>query len=413
MAWYTGKLNFVNSVVPDTAQDIEDKLHVLLSESNQQQQDLDRTLNDLSSLKLGFALLQQDNIEQAKRFQELLWINQKLLWQLKKQLKKLDNNDATFQEKLDDIDADIQKKFETLQEKLDNIDADIQEKAETFQEKLDDIDTDIQENAETFQEKLDDIDADIQEKSETVQEKLDDIDADLQEKAETLEEIEGRVHPCGGTGWRRAIFLDMTDPNEVCPGEFVLLPDIPVRACGGSGGDSTDQLFFDVSEAYSKVCGRIKGFQIGSAAAFRDMQEVFMDDYVHGVSVGRFSDIIPSEHIWTFAVGSTDGDPTLDTVCPCASDGGANLSPAPEFVGNNYFCESGNKDPTATPGQFYSDTLWDGKNCFGVSECCAFSHPPYFVRDLGTRRSEDLLIIINTEEKGSNIAIQLIEIYIQ
>ena len=39
----------------------------------------------------------------------------------------------------------------------------------------------------------------------------------FKENAETLEEIEGRVYPCGGTGWRRAIFLDMTDPNEVCP----------------------------------------------------------------------------------------------------------------------------------------------------------------------------------------------------
>ena len=84
--------------------------------------------------------------------------------------------------------------------------------------------------------------------------KLDDIDADLPEKAETLEEIEGRVHPCGGTGWRRAIFLDMTDPNEVCPGEFVLLADIPVRACG----DFVNNAFFGMSEPYGKVCGRIR-----------------------------------------------------------------------------------------------------------------------------------------------------------
>ena len=51
----------------------------------------------------------------------------------------------------------------------------------------------------------------------------------------------------------------------------------------------------------------------------------------------------------------------MNTVCPCVSDGGANLSPALEFIGHDYFCESGNKDPTVTPGQLYSDTLWDGK----------------------------------------------------
>ena len=204
----------------------------------------------------------------------------------------------------------------------------------------------------------------------------------------------------------------MTDPNEVCPGNFELLSNIPVRACG-CGNYNYVFAVFDVTETYSKVCGRVKGFQIGSASAFRSPLETFGYNYVHGFNLGRVTSSEVQHHIWTFAVGSTDGDPTLDTVCPCASDGGANLSPAPEFVGHNYFCESGNKDPTATPGQFYSDTLWDGKNCFGDSECCAFNHPPYFVRDLGTEVSGLLSAEICTEEVGSNIAIQLIEIYVQ
>ena len=149
-------------------QDIEDKLQVLLSESNQQQQDLDRTLSDLTSLKLGYALLQQENIEQAKRFQELLWINQKLLRQLEKQ-----------------------------------------------------------------------------------HEKLDDIDADLQEKAETLEEIEGRVHPCGGSGWRLVRYFDMRDPDVSCPQNLALISGIPVRACGRTFNDDCDSLRMDIDEEYS------------------------------------------------------------------------------------------------------------------------------------------------------------------
>ena len=100
--------------------------------------------------------------------------------------------------------------------------------------------------------------------------------------------IEGRVHPCGGTGWRHAIFLDMTHPNEVCPERFILLPD-----------GYTNELvvasvliatfvfaFFDVSEAYREVCGRVKVFQKGGGSAFRGANQLFREGYVHGFGVG-------------------------------------------------------------------------------------------------------------------------------
>ena len=227
------RLNFANSVVPDTVQNIEDKLQVLLSESNQQQQDLDQMLNDLSSLKTGYFLLQQENMEQDEHFQELLWINKKLLRQLDQM-----SNDL----------SSLKTGYALLQQ--ENIEQD-----EHFQELLW-INKKLLWQLERQQEKLNDIDANLQEKAKSLQKKLDDIDADLQEKAETQEEIEGRVHPCGGTGWRRAIFLNMTDPNEVCPGGFILLPNIPVRACGGRGNYTNVMAEFDVSEAYNKVCGR-------------------------------------------------------------------------------------------------------------------------------------------------------------
>ena len=307
---------------------------MLLSESNQQQQDLDRTLNDLSSLKLGYALLQQDNIEQAKRFQELLWINQKLLWQLEKQ-----------------------------------------------------------------------------------HEKLGDIDADLQEKAETLEEIEGRVHPCGGTGWIPIPRFDMRNPDQECPEQLDEISGIPVRACGRTFAGPCDAIVLPFVTEYRMMCGRIKAFQIGDAGAFSAQlpNPSPINPYVHGIVLAR---LLPDggglQHIWTFAVGSTDADPTSSSACPCAGSQATNNQP-PDFVEHDYFCESGNKDLTATPGQFYSDTLWDGKNCFGNSECCAFSHPPYFVRDLGVTASGPFGFLMCTPPgtPTSNIALQLVELYIK
>ena len=69
MVWY-GEVEFCQFCSradrgPDT---VEDKLQELLSESNQQQQDLNRTLNGLSSLKLGYALLQQYKLNASKNY---------------------------------------------------------------------------------------------------------------------------------------------------------------------------------------------------------------------------------------------------------------------------------------------------------------------------------------------------------
>ena len=56
------------------------------------------------------------------------------------------------------------------------------------------------------------------------------------------------------------------------------------------------------------------------------------------------------------------------------------------FVGNDYFCESGNPDSDWSSSVLYSnDPLWDGEGC-GTLEgnCCAASGLPWFYRTLST-----------------------------
>ena len=243
--------------------------------------------------------------------------------------------------------------------------------------------------------------------------KLDDISEDLQDKAETLEDIEGLVHPCGGSGWRELIILDMRDPDQDCPNRLNPLTNLPIRACGRTARPNCDNLRLNVEEPFSKVCGRVVAYQLGNGLAFSSQLTSITQPYVHGLVVGRRRDGFPVEHIWTFAVGSTNDDPSLPTACPCASDG-TNLNLAPPFVRNDYFCESGNNDAAESSGSttFFSDALWDGKNCFGDSECCAFSHPPYFVKDLGIHAAGTFGVNV-CAPSGSNIAIEVVEFYVQ
>ena len=92
---------------------------------------------------------------------------------------------------------------------------------------------------------------------------------------------------------------------------------------------------------YTKVCGRAQGYQFYATSAFFSYyyrgQAILDSAYVSGLSVTYGS---PRNHIWTFAVGQSKDYDYTDANCPCASPypGPA----APPFVGDNYFCESGN-----------------------------------------------------------------------
>ena len=51
---------------------------------------------------------------------------------------------------------------------------------------------------------------------------------------------------------------------------------------------------------------------------------------------------MPHTHIWTFAAGASEAtDFYYPANCPCANPP-AYAVPPPSFVGDNYFCESGN-----------------------------------------------------------------------
>ena len=63
--------------------------------------------------------------------------------------------------------------------------------------------------------------------------------------------------------------------------------------------------------------------------------------------------------------------------CPCSKNGSWPHE-IPSFVGNSYFCDSGNEyGKYATDGRVYADDpLWDGKGCGFNSTCCEFNNPP-------------------------------------
>jgi hypothetical protein len=216
---------------------------------------------------------------------------------------------------------------------------------------------------------------------------------------------------CGGAsgGWMRV--AELNSSNE-CPSGFIEL-NSSTRACVSQGNIGCHQGILSAHNfSYSKVCGIIIAYQVGSTDAFNRTTPnlTVADNYVDGISLTHGS---PRQHIWTFAAGVSETRNQFS--CPCIQ--GSRVSP-PSFVGTDYFCETGNNNDVRAPelhGRFFGEPLWDGAGCGAHSTCCAFNTPPWFYKQLPQSTTDDIEMRVCTDELRSteDIAIEIIDIYIQ
>ena len=176
--------------------------------------------------------------------------------------------------------------------------------------------------------------------------------------------ILNRACGCGGTGWRRAAYLNMSDPTQTCPPAWELITT-PRRSCArpsiASYHSCYSAMFPTQGIQYSQVCGRIIGYQFGSPSAFDNERLTINEAYVEGVSITHGRN--PCKHIWSYmhAAGSSEQNGCSHSKCPCVSIGGHE---PPSYVGNNYYCESAYRGDCFIRNTFFpNDPLWDGQQC--------------------------------------------------
>ena len=219
-------------------------------------------------------------------------------------------------------------------------------------------------------------------------------------------------YQCGDTGgWRRVVYLDMTDPNTNCPSGWNLTT-YSKRTCGKSNTStlSCDSVFFpDIGGDYTSVCGSIKAYQKDQIDAFEPYHNgqvtTIEGAYVAGVSLTHGS---PRQHIWTFAAAASE---TLTDAegCPC---NGATVT-IPPFVGGDYFCESGVNSGSSTSGFHPNDPLWDGEGCSSSSSCCSFNNPPYFTKQLPSPTSDPIEARLCRWEGVDDSPVEFMELYVK
>ena len=219
---------------------------------------------------------------------------------------------------------------------------------------------------------------------------------------------------CGGPStWTRVAFLNMSDPNQVCPSNWNTISS-PVRTCGRGLNSSTGctSVFYPIfGIPYIRVCGRIATFQHGYTYAFQPSftTAVGIDGpYLDGVSLTHSSKG-SRHHIWSFASTARAVRLSNSDVCDCT-----NCNNRPSFVGNNFFCETINHNSTFSTNMHSDDSVFDcDGSCMSSKTCCLFNNPPWFCRTLPQYTTDDLEVRICKDGNDKDIPIQLLELYIQ
>jgi len=165
---------------------------------------------------------------------------------------------------------------------------------------------------------------------------------------------------------------------------------------------------------FTQVCGRVIAYKYGYPDAFwtYHIQNRGIDDYyIDGISITHGSN--PRNHIWSLAGNPFDGHLDLYTQCRCSLDSSyeSSIPLPPDFVGNNYFCDTG----WNMRDYDLEDPLWDGQGCASYSTCCSFNDPPWFSTALPEATSDDIEVrICNRNDWGAeDTPIATLELYVK
>ena len=206
---------------------------------------------------------------------------------------------------------------------------------------------------------------------------------------------------CGNItgGWMRVASLNWSNESLPCPNGFKERNDSGIRTCGINSianGSCPSLIFETYSTVYSRVCGKINGYQVGSTDAFavhgRGSNTDIDSNYVDGVSLTY--GINPRRHIWTFVAAHNDhnGSSPGPSYCRCVRPSDMGITPPPSFMGMDYFCDTGNERGNSynPAGLFLADDpLWDGTGCASTSTCCSFNNPPWFNKQLPSATTDE------------------------
>ena len=146
----------------------------------------------------------------------------------------------------------------------------------------------------------------------------------------------------------------------------------------------TPILYSSFNILYSKICGQIRGYGVGTIDGLYDINGIHGNsvnvNYLDGISISS-----NGNHIWSFVAGH------------CRCDGHKQA-----FIGNDWTCAG----TGCGHGNFCPSLLWNTSTCGMVT--------PFF-KDLSVSTTADVVMRVCRDEDRDNedIAITSVELYVQ
>ena len=214
---------------------------------------------------------------------------------------------------------------------------------------------------------------------------------------------------CGPGLWCRVAYLNMSDPKEHCPPTWMEYNTSGIRACGrpDNSRGSCIATVHSTNFQYSRVCGRVIGYQMASPDAFSANNDIDLDgiDITHGVQ---------HVHIWSYVAGQSASQQSRDRQSNCPCNGPGQGRQPPLSINGDFYCESGNQDERFQYKLYTNDKLWDGHECEGTC-CTGTKSPPWFSVQLPapTNDSIEVRICCDQGTEDEDTPIELLELYVQ
>ena len=220
---------------------------------------------------------------------------------------------------------------------------------------------------------------------------------------------------CGPGAWTVITSLDMTKSGSSCPSGLHYFKSYSKTGCRKNAHMGCSSVtFFTNENSYSKICGKIVGYQHGSTDAFKlyyaRTPTRLEDQYVDGISLTFNS---PNEHIWTFAaMRSKYHQDRGNGGCPCNQ---SNTRYIPSFIGQDYFCETGVYQYRFTNRYYTEHALWDGMGVGTFPGGCNGTRSPWFVKNLPNlvKKNINMRVCMDENRNNEDVLIEKVFLYVR
>jgi len=203
----------------------------------------------------------------------------------------------------------------------------------------------------------------------------------------------------------------LTPGADTCPDgwEYAGFADGCLELRSGCGAEQSSLILDPPVSPWQEIRGYVRGLQGQTPDAFARDPTSLDDVYVDGISITTAE--TPRRHLWTFAAGLYKATSRgCGNCCPCD-----NGRAAPDLVGDNWTCETGNDSADWMNGApiYLTDVLWDADGDAHGPGCTPVAEPGWFEVRLDEPTTAQIEVRIMADSCDDKVSLTALELEVR